>query len=365
MSDRAAARATTPSSALAGSISCRRQTSLRAGTLFSKSLLPLTKWFQAMWLITQSKNSISSLELSRQLGVKYDSAWLMRQKLAAVMGERESTRKLDGRVEMDDAVMGRGERRAGRRGRGGPNKTPFVIAVETRDGKPRRVQMHVVAGFTSAEIERVARAHLEPAAIVVSDGLACFGAVKAAGCEHEPVNVSKTLTGRSETLACFRWVNTLLGNVKTALSGTMHAVRPRYVFRYLAEFQYRFNRRFKLSEMLDRLAYVASRAAPRPYRSSSADPATRSRLGSQGAEEARGLGAQGDRRGTRQGRGRTGRRAQHRVVQSGLLAREVRLAQPRHESEMTRVLMTGCAANGLAGDDGVRWCLATVGSGLH
>lgn len=246
---------------------CQRQTSLRAGTLFSKSLLPLTKWFQAMWLITQSKNSISSLELSRQLGVKYDSAWLMRQKLAAVMGERESTRKLDGRIEMDDAVMGgeKGELEGGKRGRGGPNKTPFVIAVETRGGKPRRVQMHVVAGFTSAEIERVARAHLEPAATIVSDGLACFGAVTAAGCKHEPVNVSKTLHGRSEKLACFRWVNTLLGNVKTALSGTMHAVRPRYVFRYLAEFQYRFNRRFKLSEMLDRLAYVASRAAPRPY----------------------------------------------------------------------------------------------------
>ncbi len=58
-----------------------------------KSLLPLVKWFEAMSLITQSKNSISSLELSRQLGVKYDSAWLLRQKLNAVMQANEAERK--------------------------------------------------------------------------------------------------------------------------------------------------------------------------------------------------------------------------------------------------------------------------------
>ena len=53
---------------------CRKQTSVIAGTVFENSLLPLTKWFQAMWLITQSKNSISTLELSRQIGVKWDTA---------------------------------------------------------------------------------------------------------------------------------------------------------------------------------------------------------------------------------------------------------------------------------------------------
>jgi transposase-like protein len=85
---------------------CRRQTSLKSGTIFSRTLLPLVAWFQAMWLITQSKNSISTLELSRQLGVKWDSAHLMRHKLMSVMVEREAARKLDGRVEMDDAVLG-------------------------------------------------------------------------------------------------------------------------------------------------------------------------------------------------------------------------------------------------------------------
>ena len=247
---------------------CRRQTSLKAGTIFAKTLLPLTKWLQAMFLITQSKNSISSLELSRQLGVKYDSAWLMRQKLNAVMQADEESRKLDGRIEMDDAVLGgeKGELEGGKRGRGGPNKIPFVVAVATSDeGRPQRLALMPVAAHNRDEIARIAKLHLAPSARVVSDGLACFAAVTKAGCLHEPVVVSQTPTGRSETLICFRWVNTVLGNLKTAIRGTCHAIRRPYVPRYLAEFQWRFNRRFDLRGMLDKLAAAAIRQAPTPY----------------------------------------------------------------------------------------------------
>ena len=63
-----------------------------------------------------------------------------------------------------------------------------------------------------------------------------------------------------------RWANTIVGNVKTAITGTLKSVAMRYVFRYLAEFRYRFSRRFKLPEMLNRLASVATRAAHRPYK---------------------------------------------------------------------------------------------------
>ncbi len=65
---------------------------------------------------------------------------------------------------------------------------------------------------------------------------------------------------------CFRWVNTLLGNLKTAITATFHAIRRPYVPPYFAEFQYRFNRRADLVAMLDQLASAAARATPRPYR---------------------------------------------------------------------------------------------------
>ena len=62
----------------------------------------------------------------------------------------------------------------------------------------------------------------------------------------------------------FRWVNTILGNLKSALRGTYHAVRPKYAQRYLAEFEHRFNRGFDLSEIIPKLVYVALRTPPMP-----------------------------------------------------------------------------------------------------
>ena len=64
----------------------------------------------------------------------------------------------------------------------------------------------------------------------------------------------------------FKWVNTALGNIKAALVGTYRAVREKHVPRYLAEFEYRFNRRYDLQTMIPRLAFVALRTAPMPYR---------------------------------------------------------------------------------------------------
>jgi transposase-like protein len=245
---------------------CGRQTSLKAGTIFAHSRVPLTTWFQAMWFITQSKGSISTLELSRQLDLKWDSAWLMRQKLGEVMLLDEATRKLDGRVEMDDAVLGgeRHEDQGGKRGRKGPNKIPFVVAVATSDeGRPQRLLLHVIKDFTKEEIAAVAKDHLASTATVVSDGLSCFPGVTEAGCRHERVVCART--GLSEELPCFRWVNTVLGNLKTAITGTFHAIRRPYVPRYLAEFQWRFNRRARLVDMLDQLLSAAVTTMPRPY----------------------------------------------------------------------------------------------------
>jgi hypothetical protein len=67
---------------------CRTQASARAGTIFHKSTTPLVKWFLAIYLLTQSKNDIAALELARQLGVKWDTAWLIKQKLMETMRQR-------------------------------------------------------------------------------------------------------------------------------------------------------------------------------------------------------------------------------------------------------------------------------------
>jgi transposase-like protein len=81
--------------------SCRYQTTLTSGTIFHSSKLPLTKWFQAMYFLTQSKNNVSALELMRLIGVCYRTAWRLKHKILEVMAEREESRQLEGRVEVE------------------------------------------------------------------------------------------------------------------------------------------------------------------------------------------------------------------------------------------------------------------------
>src|ERR671912_3012836 len=94
---------------------CKKQVRLTAGTVFQDTKLPLTVWFMAICHLAQGKNGISSIELARRLGVKRQTAWLIKHKLMRAMGVREAAKpKLAGRVEVDDAYLG-GEHPGGKR----------------------------------------------------------------------------------------------------------------------------------------------------------------------------------------------------------------------------------------------------------
>jgi transposase-like protein len=240
---------------------CRLQTSARAGTIFHKSRTPLTKWFLAMHLMTASKNDIAALELARQLDVKWDTAWLIKQKLMEAMRQRNSIYRLAGDIQIDDAYQG-GEK-PGKRGRGAANKTPFVIAVQTREGRPIYTHMRVVPGFTKEAIRDYAKASIAPGSRVLSDGLSCFNALAEVDMQHV---VKITGSGRPKG-EDFKWVNTGLSNVKNAITGTLRSCDPQHAARYLAAFEWRYNRRFELKENLGRLARVAATIKPQPRHS--------------------------------------------------------------------------------------------------
>ena len=97
---------------------------------------------------------------------------------------------------------------------------------------------------------------------VISDGLACFNAVQDAGCLHDKLVYGGGRASVEEPE--FYWVNTILGNLKSSLRSTYHAIRPKYAQRYLSEFQYRFNRRYDLNALLPRLVHAAIKAPPMP-----------------------------------------------------------------------------------------------------
>ena len=259
---------------------CHKQESIKANTIFHNSNLPLTKWFLGMFLLTQSKNGISSVELGRHLGVTQPTAWMMKHKLMQVMFERDRSKQLDTKVQVDDAYLG--GRKKGKRGRGAEGKTPFIAAVEikeidsdnnddeheTEDGKkkkkelPMRVKLTVLKSFRSHDIEKWSKAHLGNDCEIISDGCRGFSGFGKAGFNHNVVVIGNAKS--SPNSEYIKWVNVLLGNLKTALKGTYKAQKAKYRQRYLSEFEYRYNRRNDLRTIFPRLLSVSARTPPIP-----------------------------------------------------------------------------------------------------
>src|SRR5829696_20808 len=185
---------------------CRPQVSPTAGAVFHATKLPLTSWFLAVWLIATAKHGISSVELGRRLGIKQTNAWALKQKVMAVMTGRENAKRLDGRIEMDDAYLG--GHRPGRRGRGAAGKQPFVAAVSTSDDRrPRKIKLLPVKGFRKKEVRKLVAEHLASTSRLVTDGLRCWTAAAEAGLEHTAI-----VTGsgrRAAQWSPFKWVNTI------------------------------------------------------------------------------------------------------------------------------------------------------------
>jgi transposase-like protein len=244
---------------------CHHQTSLTTGTIFHATKLALRIWFLAIYRLTQCKQGLSALQLSRELGVNYGTAWQLKHKILQVMLERNKGKRLFGfgRIEIDDAYIG-GER-PGKPGRDATGKTPFVAVAQTSDdGRPQQAQLRRMSGFTQAAIKDYAPSSIAPASHIVSDGLGCFRVFDQPSYTHDTL-----ITGGGRASVdnpAFNWVNTILGNIKNAMTGTLHAIRSTHVPRYLAGFEYRFNRRFDLPAMIERFAYVALRTPPMPYR---------------------------------------------------------------------------------------------------
>ena len=166
---------------------CRHQTSLRAGTVFAYSKLPLTTRFLAMYLLMQKKNAIASLELKRRLDISCNTAWSVKHKLLQVVRERDAGRLLTSVIEIDDAYWG-GECHGQTPGRGSPNNIPFVaVLAKSLDGRPLELRLSVVEGLRKSKLAAWTEKSIHPDSIVVNDGLGCVRGFADADIAHQPV----------------------------------------------------------------------------------------------------------------------------------------------------------------------------------
>jgi transposase-like protein len=150
---------------------CKKQFSVKVGTIFEDSALGLDKWLPAIWLIANSKNGISSHELGRALGVTQKSAWFMLHRIRLAM-HTGSFNKLDGEIEVDETYIGgkarnmhKDVRKRRITGTGGKDKTA-VVGIRQRDGETRA---RVISDNKRSTLHGQIVEHVEPGATVYTD----------------------------------------------------------------------------------------------------------------------------------------------------------------------------------------------------
>lgn len=231
--------------------------------MFAATKAPLRTWFIAIYALTTTKTNVAALELMRQLGVCYRTAWRLKHKIMQAMTEREESRQLEGFVQIDDAYVG-GERNDGKPDADRRTKESFLIAVQTDETFAAVTEP--VHRFDNASLKDWIGRRLAPECEIYTDGLGCFRRLENAGHAHTTLVTGGGRAATQTPGAC--WVNVVLGNVKRAISGRYDAIKQRkYARRYLAEVAYRFSRRFRLPDMLPRLTRAMTCCTPCPKRS--------------------------------------------------------------------------------------------------
>ena len=217
--------------------SCKKQFTVKVGTVFESSHVPLHVWLQAMHLLCSSKKGISSNQLHRTLGVTLKTAWFMSHRIREAMRDG-SLSPLGGAgkfVEVDETYIGR---MRGMRKTRGPSHKMKVLSLVERGGSVRSIKVESVSRPT---VEAIVNANVDRESRLMTDEAPYYPAIGAQFASHESVNHSADEWARGDA-----HTNTLEGFFsifKRGMRGVYHHCGEKHLHRYLAEFDFRYNNR--------------------------------------------------------------------------------------------------------------------------
>ncbi|NQZ57566.1 MAG: IS1595 family transposase [Lentisphaeraceae bacterium] len=244
-------------------LSCFYQESLICNTLFEHTRLPLRTWFLAIQLLTQAKTCMSAMELHRHLNINIKTAQLLKHKIMQTLTDAEEKRILKGRIECKEAYLGK-TFKATKKTPFLENKVPFITAVQTdRLHHPQKIVLTALPQLSREQLKSWGEKHVDSHAFLISNQQEFFKGVDSV-CKHQSCAMREVNFAQPDIN--FKWVNTVLFNIKAAFTGAIHAFNFRkYAHRYLGNMQFRFNHRFDLKDgFYEVLRYaVASHAKPR------------------------------------------------------------------------------------------------------
>ncbi len=219
---------------------CKKQFTVRIGTVFEESRIPLKHWCYAFWRAATSKKGASALEVKRHTGLTYRSALFMMHRIRLAMTD-DNAPKLSGIVEADEVFLGGRPRKLGppsKRGRG-TSKTPVVALVE-RGGN---VKTRIVGRVSSTNIRAAIREFVDTEnATLMTDELRTYKSVgRMFKGGHQSVNHRNLEYSRGD--AHVNTAESFFAIIQRGLYGVYHSVSKKHLHRYVNEFAFRWNGR--------------------------------------------------------------------------------------------------------------------------
>lgn len=236
---------------------CRRKFTVRVGTIFEDSPIPLRDWVYAFTRMCASKKGISAHQLHRELDVTYKTAWFMCHRIRHAMGlsgpDNDGGGKLDGTVEADETYVGGKPRYKGTSKRGrGTSKTPVAVLVE----KSGRARSRVINDVTAKTLRDNLKENVAPSAVIHTDEYSGYTDTASHFAGHETVNHSEDEYSRDGVTT--NTAESYFAILKRGMYGTFHHCSKVHLQRYCAEFDFRWNYR-KLDDV-DRTLTALKRA---------------------------------------------------------------------------------------------------------
>jgi len=244
---------------------CKRQFSVKVGTIMEDSPISLDRWLCGIWMVANCKNGVSSYELHRDLGITQKSAWFLLHRIRLAMEVGGGIEKMLGPVEVDEAFIGgkvknmsKSKRAALAQGPGGIGPQGKAIVMGMVDRNSKQIRAKVVPNAKSENLLPPVFANVKPGAKVFTDALGSYVALRD-HFDHESVNhfVDEYVRGEVHT----NGIENFWSLLKRCLSGTYISVEPFHLSRYVDEQVFRYNHR-KVSDG-ERFDGVLSRIAGR------------------------------------------------------------------------------------------------------